>query len=73
MLAGIKDITLVCNTADLDSFKKLLGNGEELGISIKYSLQDNPDGIPHAIKVALENLNSKKYLVTLGDNFIFGG
>jgi glucose-1-phosphate thymidylyltransferase len=73
MLAGIKDITLVCNTADLDSFKILLGNGEELGISIKYSLQDNPDGIPHAIKVALENLNSKKYLVTLGDNFIFGG
>jgi glucose-1-phosphate thymidylyltransferase len=73
MLAGIRDITIVCNTHDLESFKNLLGNGEQLGVSINYSLQDNPDGIPHAIKVALDNLNSDKYLVTLGDNFIFGG
>ena len=73
MLAGIRDITIVCNTHDLESFKNLLGNGEQLGVSINYSLQDNPDGIPHAIKVALDNLSSDKYLVTLGDNFIFGG
>ncbi|MDC2962438.1 sugar phosphate nucleotidyltransferase [Acidimicrobiia bacterium] len=73
MLAGIRDITIVCNTHDLESFKNLLGNGEQFGVSIDYSLQDNPDGIPHAIKVALDNLSSDKYLVTLGDNFIFGG
>lgn len=72
MLAGIKDITIVCNTYDLEIFRKLLGDGEQFGLSLKYSLQDNPDGIPHAINVAIRELNSKKYLITLGDNFIFG-
>lgn len=72
MLAGIRNITIVCNSSDLESFEKLLGSGEQFGINLKYSLQDNPDGIPDAIKVAIEETNSKKFLVTLGDNFIFG-
>lgn len=72
MLVGIKDITIVCNTYDLEIFRKLLGNGEQLGLNLKYSLQDNPDGIPHAINVAISEMKSKKYLITLGDNFIFG-
>ncbi len=72
MLAGIRDVTIVCNSYDLDSFKSLIGDGEEFGISLSYSLQDSPDGIPHAINVALDNVKNKKFLVVLGDNFIFG-
>ena len=72
MLAGIREITIVCNSYDLESFKSLLGDGEEFGIDISYSLQDNPDGIPDAINVALENIKNEKFLVALGDNFIFG-
>ena len=72
MLAGIREITIVCNSYDLESFKSLLGDGEEFGIDLSYSLQDNPDGIPDAINVALENIKKKKFLVALGDNFIFG-
>ena len=60
MLAGIRDVTIVCNSYDLDSFKSLIGDGEEFGISLSYSLQDSPDGIPHAINVALDNVKNAK-------------
>ena len=73
MLAGIRNLTIVCNSNDEKFFYNLLGNGEELGININYSLQDNPDGIPDAINAAIDLVESEKFLVTLGDNFIFGG
>jgi glucose-1-phosphate thymidylyltransferase len=72
LLAGIRDVTLVCNKKDLASFKKVLGNGESLGISLHYSIQDSPKGIPDAIKTALDDKYYKNFLVTLGDNFIYG-
>lgn len=72
MLAGIKNITIVCNKKDLEPFNNLLGQGDNLGIEISYSVQDNPDGIPHAINTALENTEFDKTLVVLGDNFIYG-
>lgn len=72
LLAGIKEITIVCNEKDLDSFKKVLGDGENLGISLHYSIQDSPNGIPDAIKTALDDRYYENFLVTLGDNFIYG-
>lgn len=72
LLAGIRDITLVCNDKDLDNYKTLLGDGSEIGIQIKYSIQNKPEGIPHAIFTALQESSYDKFITVLGDNFIFG-
>jgi len=71
-LAGIKNITLVCNSNELNIFQNLIGDGEEFGVNISYSTQDNPEGIPHAINNALNVNPYDKFLTVLGDNFIFG-
>ena len=72
MLSGIRKITLVCNPKDEVLYKDLLGNGESLGISINYSLQDSPEGIPHAINTALDIKSFDRFMVVLGDNFLYG-
>ena len=63
---------MVCNDKDLKVYKTLLGDGSELGIEIKYSIQNKPEGIPHAISTALQESNYDKFITVLGDNFIFG-
>ena len=72
MLSGIREITLVCNPKDEVFYKDLLGNGESLGININYSLQDSPEGIPHAINTALDINAFDRFMVVLGDNFLYG-
>ncbi len=72
LLSGIKNITIVCNESDVEPYSKLFGKGEELGINLTYSIQNNPDGIPHAINTALEDNSYERNLVVLGDNFIYG-
>ena len=72
LLSGIRNITIVCNKNETEAFKKLLGDGEEFGVEIIYTEQDSPKGIPDAISKALEVSNYEKFLVVLGDNFIFG-
>ena len=72
LLAGMRDITIVCDPKDIDAFKKLLGNGEEFGVEINYSLQDAPSGISDAISKALDVSQYEKFITVLGDNFIFG-
>ena len=57
---------------ETEEFKKLLGNGEEFGVEIKYSTQESPEGIPHGISKALEINNFDKFITVLGDNFVFG-
>ena len=63
---------MVCNEQDLNGFNKLLENGEQFGANIKYSIQDNPNGIPDAINTALADNSFSQNLVVLGDNFIYG-
>ena len=72
MLSGIRKITLVCNPKDEVFYKDLLGSGESLGININYSLQDSPEGIPHAINTALDINAFDRFMVVLGDNFLYG-
>ena len=72
LLSGIKKITIVCNKGESEIFKKLLGDGEELGVELYYTEQDSPRGIPDAISKALEVNSYEKFIVALGDNFIFG-
>lgn len=72
LLSNVKKVTLICDKQSLEQYKKLLGDGEEFGININYSLQNSPDGLPHAIATGLNEFPSERFMVVLGDNFLYG-
>ena len=57
MLAGIRDILVITTPTDRNQFERLLGNGSELGISIKYEEQQSPEGIAQAFLIGEKFLN----------------
>ena len=72
MLAGIRDIVLVCSPNSQKSLELLLGSGSQLGIEIQYRTQLEPKGVAHGFGMASDlNLKSAT-LAVLGDNFFFG-
>jgi len=72
MLAGIKDILIISNKNDNPNFKRLLGNGEHLGISIKYAIQKKPEGIPQAFTIGESFIENSPVTLILGDNLFHG-
>lgn len=72
MLAGIKEILLISTRRDLPLFEQLLGNGEQLGISISYAVQEKPNGIAEALTIGESFLQGAPSALILGDN-IFNG
>tara|TARA_Y100001935_G_scaffold207420_1_gene176658 strand:- start:158 stop:1030 length:873 start_codon:yes stop_codon:yes gene_type:complete len=72
MLADIKDIIIVINKEHLNLYKKILGNGNQFGIKIKYVIQSKPKGITDAIISCKKYLNNKPFTVILGDNIFYG-
>ncbi len=72
MLAGIKDILIITNPIDNDSFKRLLGDGNELGLNIKYAIQPKPEGIAQAFIIAEEFIKNNSVVLALGDNLFHG-
>ena len=68
MLAGIKEYLIVTSPDQLNSFKKLFGNGKLLGINIEYAIQHNPEGIAQALIIGEEFLNNSPSILMLGDN-----
>lgn len=72
MLSGIQDIVIVCSKKDEDTFLKILGGEEYLGVNIKFSIQDKPLGLPDGINQGLKASDSVNNQVILGDNFLFG-
>ena len=72
MLAGIDDILIITSENFLHSYRKLLGDGSRLGISIKYSIQDKPDGIAQAFQIGKDFIGSDSVCLILGDNLFYG-
>ena len=72
MQAGIKDILIITNPHDIDSFKRLLDNGSQWGINIKYSIQENPEGIAQAFIIGEDFIQDNSVVLALGDNLFHG-
>ena len=72
MLAGIRDILVITTPEDNASFKRLLGNGSDFGISISYAVQPSPDGLAQAFIIGEEFIGDDNVCLVLGDNIFYG-
>ena len=72
MLAKIKDILLIINKGQVDLYKKILPNGKNLGINIKYIEQSHPRGLPDAFILGEKFIGNNNVALILGDNFFYG-
>ena len=72
MLAGIKDILIISTAEDLPNFKKLFGDGSDLGIRLEYCIQDKPEGLAQAFILGEEFIDNDDVCLILGDNIFYG-
>ena len=72
MLAGIREIMIITTPEDQSSFKRLLGDGTQFGVSINYAVQDNPEGLAQAFLIGEEFIGSDSVSLVLGDNLFYG-
>ena len=72
MSAGIREVLIVVNPDDEDSFIKLLGHGEEVGIEISYQVQDHPRGLAHGLSLGKYFVKDDSVALILGDNVFHG-
>ena len=72
MLAGIRDILIITTYEDQSLFKKLLGNGANLGINLSYAIQSEPKGLAQGVLIAKDFLAGSSFAFILGDNLFYG-
>ena len=72
MLAKIKDILIIVNKGQIEQFKRVLPNGNNLGVKITYLEQEKPKGLPDAFIVGEKFIGNSSVALILGDNFFFG-
>ncbi|MCE7641506.1 glucose-1-phosphate thymidylyltransferase RfbA [Vibrio fluvialis] len=72
MLAGIRDILIITTPEDNDSFRRLLGDGSDIGINLQYAVQPSPDGLAQAFIIGEEFIGNDSACLVLGDNIFYG-
>ena len=72
MLSNIRDILIIVNKGQLEQYKKILPNGDNLGIKITYAEQSKPRGLPDAFIIGEKFISNKNVALILGDNFFYG-
>ena len=72
MLAGIKEILIISTPDDLPQFKRLLGDGDNIGMKFSYKLQPSPDGLAQAFILGKEYIGDDNVCLILGDNIFYG-
>ena len=72
MLAGIRDILLITTPHEQDAFVRLLGDGQWLGLNLRYAVQPQPEGIAQAIVIGREFIGAEPLGLILGDNIFYG-
>ena len=72
LMAGIRDVLVISTPEDMPGFRRLLGDGSQIGISIQYEIQPSPDGLAQAFLIGEEFIGDEKVCLVLGDNIFYG-
>jgi len=72
LLAGIKEILIITTPQDQEAFKKLLGDGSDIGCSFEYQIQEVPNGLAQAFVLGEQFIGNDKVALVLGDNIFYG-
>src|SRR4051812_17412647 len=72
IFAGIRDVLVITTPHDAPAFERLLGNGEQFGISITYAQQASPDGLAQAFVIGAGFIGADRVALVLGDNIFYG-
>ncbi len=72
MLAGIREVLIITTPHEQEAFKRLLGDGKEIGLQISYAQQPRPEGIAQAFLIGSDFIGSSRVALALGDNIFYG-
>lgn len=72
LLANIREILIISTPEDIDSYKKLLGDGSRIGVRFEYAVQDKPRGLADAFIIGEEFIGNDSVCLVLGDNVFYG-